>query len=71
MNADSDRQAATRLRRAVLTTTAGAAATSASHREAHRQTNWLWDVILVRMVVIGLGAAAIGFAVGRLFNVGG
>jgi predicted membrane protein (TIGR00267 family) len=30
-----------------------------------------WRISGVRMVVIGLGAAAIGFAVGRLFNVGG
>ncbi len=30
-----------------------------------------WRVGGLRMVVIGLGAAAIGFAVGRLFNVGG
>jgi len=30
-----------------------------------------WRTSGVRMVVIGLGAAAIGFAVGRLFNVGG
>ncbi len=30
-----------------------------------------WRVSGLRMVVIGLGAAAIGFAVGRLFNVGG
>ncbi len=27
--------------------------------------------IPMRMVVIGLGAAAIGFGVGRLFNAGG
>ena len=30
-----------------------------------------WRTSGVRMVVIGLGAAAIGFAVGRLFNAGG
>ncbi len=30
-----------------------------------------WRTSGVRMVVIGLGAAAIGFGVGRLFNVGG
>jgi vacuolar iron transporter family protein len=30
-----------------------------------------WRTSGVRMVVIGLGAAAVGFAVGRLFNAGG
>jgi vacuolar iron transporter family protein len=30
-----------------------------------------WRTSGIRMVVIGLGAAAIGFAVGRLFNAGG
>lgn len=30
-----------------------------------------WRTSGMRMVVIGLGAAAIGFAVGRLFNAGG
>ena len=30
-----------------------------------------WRTSGVRMVVIGLGAAAIGFAVGRLFDAGG
>ena len=30
-----------------------------------------WRTSGIKMVVIGLGAAAIGFAVGRLFNAGG
>jgi VIT1/CCC1 family predicted Fe2+/Mn2+ transporter len=30
-----------------------------------------WRTAGLKMVVIGLGAAAIGFAVGRLFNAGG
>src|SRR5438270_3159734 len=46
MNPDPDRQAATRLGRAVRATTEGAAAAAGSHREAHRQGNWLRDVIL-------------------------
>src|SRR3989454_12111629 len=48
MNADLDRRkrAETRLGRAVRTTVATAVATSSSHRERHRQTNWLRDVIL-------------------------
>src|SRR5205814_8554415 len=43
-----DREAvdATRLARAVRTTTEGAALGAAPHRERHRQTNWLRDVIL-------------------------
>ncbi|HEX9300296.1 MAG TPA: VIT1/CCC1 transporter family protein [Actinomycetota bacterium] len=48
MSADPDREAvdATRLARAVRTTTEGAALGAAPHRERHRQTNWLRDVIL-------------------------
>ena len=46
MSTESDRRAATRLGRAVRATTAGAAATSAQHREDHRSGNWLRDVIL-------------------------
>ncbi|HEY8818491.1 MAG TPA: VIT1/CCC1 transporter family protein [Candidatus Limnocylindrales bacterium] len=45
MIAKPDPRAATRLGRAVRATTEGAAAT-AGHREAHRPTNWLRDVIL-------------------------
>ena len=46
MNADLDHRGATRLGRAVRGTTAGAAGRAGRHREAHRQTNWLRDVIL-------------------------
>jgi VIT1/CCC1 family predicted Fe2+/Mn2+ transporter len=46
MIANPDGQAATRLGRAIRATTEGAAATSGRHREGHRQTNWLRDVIL-------------------------
>ena|SRR5947207_5441615 len=46
MNADPDPRAATRLGRAVRATTLGAAAAARPHREAHRQGNWLRDVIL-------------------------
>ena len=45
MIAKPDPRAATRLGRAVRATTEGAAATG-GHREAHRPTNWLRDVIL-------------------------
>ena len=45
MNPDPDRRAATRLGRAVRATTEGAGL-AAGHREPHRQTNWLRDVIL-------------------------
>ena len=45
MIAKPDPRAATRLGRAVRATTEGAAVT-AGHREPHRQTNWLRDVIL-------------------------
>jgi len=45
MIANRDPRAATRLGRAVRATTDGAAA-MAGHREAHRQNNWLRDVIL-------------------------
>src|SRR6184192_3897808 len=48
MSGDPDREGvdATRLARAVRTTTQGAALAAAPHREKHRQTNWLRDVIL-------------------------
>src|SRR5437868_380979 len=45
MIANRDPRAATRLGRAVRATTDGAAG-MAGHRERHRQTNWLRDVIL-------------------------
>ena len=45
MIANPDHRAATRLGRAVRATTEGAAVL-AGHREGHRQTNWLRDVIL-------------------------
>src|SRR5439155_22476064 len=48
MKADPDRRkrAETRLGRTVRATLATAVATSSGHREPHRQTNWLRDVIL-------------------------
>src|SRR5207245_5834014 len=48
MNADPDRRegAETRLGRTVRTTIATAVASSSRHRERHRTTNWLRDVIL-------------------------
>src|SRR5436309_2555760 len=48
MNADLDRRegAETRLGRTVRATVAIAAATPSRHREGHRKTNWLRDVIL-------------------------
>src|SRR5213592_3715684 len=48
MNTDRDRRegAETRLGRTVRTTIAAAVASSSRHREHHRQTNWLRDVIL-------------------------
>jgi VIT1/CCC1 family predicted Fe2+/Mn2+ transporter len=46
MNPDPDGRAATRLGRAVRATTEGAAIAAGGHREAHRQGNWLRDVIL-------------------------
>jgi VIT1/CCC1 family predicted Fe2+/Mn2+ transporter len=46
MIANPDPRAATRLGRAVRATTEGATVTTGGHREAHRQTNWLRDVIL-------------------------
>src|SRR2546428_6342960 len=46
MNVDSDRRSATRLGRAVRATAERAAITAGRHREQHRQTNWLRDVIL-------------------------
>jgi len=46
MSADLDRSGATRLGRAIRATATGAALTAGRHREGHRQTNWLRDVIL-------------------------
>jgi VIT1/CCC1 family predicted Fe2+/Mn2+ transporter len=46
MIANPDPRAATQLGRAVRATTEGATVTAGGHREAHRQTNWLRDVIL-------------------------
>src|SRR2546423_4334235 len=48
MNADRDRRerAETRLGRTVRTTIATAVARASRHREHHRTTNWLRDVIL-------------------------
>ncbi len=46
MNADPERRAATRLGRAVQATADGAAIATRGHREGHRPTNWLRDVIL-------------------------
>ena len=55
--------AETRSVRTVRTTVANAVATSSGHRERHRQTNWLRDVILPARFVaavtdsISLGAS--------------
>src|SRR5437870_12459372 len=46
MSPDPDGRGATRLGRAVRATTEGAAIAAGGHREAHRQGNWLRDVIL-------------------------
>jgi predicted membrane protein (TIGR00267 family) len=46
MIAEPGRGSATRLGRAVRATAEGAVIAAAPHREAHRQTNWLRDVIL-------------------------
>ena len=46
MIAKPDHRATTRLGRAVRATTDGAASTTGGHREVHRQSNWLRDVIL-------------------------
>ena len=46
MIAKPGHRATTRLGRAVRATTDGAAATTGGHREGHRQSNWLRDVIL-------------------------
>ena len=59
--------------------TDGAGTAPPRHREQHHQVNWLRDVILggqdgdwrkngLKMVAIGLGAAAAGFLIGRLFH---
>src|SRR3989454_2758653 len=68
MNADPDRRdgAETRLGRTVRTTIATAVASSLRHREHHRTTNWLRDVILggqdglVNILGIVLGVIAGG-----------
>jgi vacuolar iron transporter family protein len=46
MNAELDGRGATRLGRAVRATTDGAGVRAGQHRERHRQSNWLRDVIL-------------------------
>ena len=46
MTANPGRRPATRLGRVVRTTAEGAVIGAAPHRESHRQTNWLRDVIL-------------------------
>jgi vacuolar iron transporter family protein len=46
MSGDPGSATKTRLGRVVRATTRGAALTAARHRERHRQTNWLRDVIL-------------------------
>src|SRR6266849_1561488 len=46
MSSAPDRPAATRLGRAVRAATEGASIAAGGHREAHRQGNWLRDVIL-------------------------
>jgi VIT1/CCC1 family predicted Fe2+/Mn2+ transporter len=46
MIAKPDQRGATRLGRAVRATTEGAALSAGGHREVHRQSNWLRDVIL-------------------------
>ncbi len=46
MNAELDSRGATRLGRAVRATTDGAGVAAGQHRERHRQSNWLRDVIL-------------------------
>ncbi len=46
MSAEPDRRPATRLGRVVRTTAEGAVSGAAAHRETHRRTNWLRDVIL-------------------------
>jgi vacuolar iron transporter family protein len=66
MSAEPDRPTATRLGRVVRATTAGAVVGAAPHRETHRQTNWLRDVILggqdglVNILGIILGVIAAG-----------
>jgi VIT1/CCC1 family predicted Fe2+/Mn2+ transporter len=46
MIAKPDQRGATRLGRAVRATTEGAALSAGGHREVHRESNWLRDVIL-------------------------
>jgi predicted membrane protein (TIGR00267 family) len=46
MTASTDHRATTRLGRAIRATTEGATVLAGGHREGHRQTNWLRDVIL-------------------------
>ncbi len=66
MTAQPDRRSATRLGRVVRATAEGAVGGAAAHREAHRQTNWLRDVILggqdglVNILGIILGVIAAG-----------
>lgn len=66
MTAQPDRRSATRLGRVVRATAEGAVSGAAPHREAHRQSNWLRDVILggqdglVNILGIILGVIAAG-----------
>jgi hypothetical protein len=73
LTAEPERRPATRLGRVVRTTAEGAVIGAAPHREAHRQTNWLRDVILGgqdgRVNILGIILGVI--AVGHLFNAGG
>src|SRR6266705_1071092 len=78
MNADRDRRegAETRLGRTVRTTIATAVASSSRHREHHRKTNWLRDVILggqdglVNILGIELGVVAAGGSTAVLVTTG-
>src|SRR4030081_1772949 len=66
MTAEQDRRPATRLGRVVRATAEGPVAGAAPHRESHRQSNWLRDVILggqdglVNILGIILGVIAAG-----------
>jgi hypothetical protein len=63
-NADPDRRgrAESRLGRTVRATVATAVATASPHREQHRKTNWLRDVILG--VIAGRGSDTVLLAAG-------
>jgi hypothetical protein len=66
MDGDPTRASSTKLARVVRATTAGAQPGGSAHREAHRRTNWLRDVILggqdglVNILGIILGVVAAG-----------